>query len=183
VVTAPARRVLVRSMVERGLSERRARPSPDDRRVTLRLIEPGKPNQNAYVESFNVRFRDECLNEHWFTSLGHAQVVIETWRREYNEERPKKGPGGLTPRCLCQTADDGNEYSHRRTLKGTATQTGGTSAYFAFSAVTDRPNFDLPPRVRRSSSRTSPQHSGRSDAPQNSAEKSSMQRLGSVWYR
>lgn len=97
MVTAPARRVLVRSMVERGLSERRARPSPDDRRVTLRLIEPGKPNQNAYVESFNVRFRDECLNEHWFTSLGHAQVVIETWRREYNEERPKKGPGGLTP--------------------------------------------------------------------------------------
>ena len=68
-----------------------------DRRVTLRLIEPGKPNQNAYVESFNGRFRDECLNEHWFTSLGHAQVVIETWRREYNEERPKKGLGGLTP--------------------------------------------------------------------------------------
>ena len=51
---------------------------PHDRRVTLRLIEPGKPNQNAYVESFNGRFRDECLNEHWFTSLGHAQVVIET---------------------------------------------------------------------------------------------------------
>ena len=65
--------------------------------VTLRLIEPGKPNQNAYVESFNGRFRDECLNEHWFTSLAHAQVVIEGWRREYNEERPKKSLGGLTP--------------------------------------------------------------------------------------
>ena len=46
---------------------------------------------NAYVESFNGRFRDECLNEHWFTSLAHTQVLIETWRREYNEERPKKG--------------------------------------------------------------------------------------------
>jgi len=65
--------------------------------VALRLIEPGKPNQNAYVESFNGRLRDECLNEHWFTSLAHARSVIETWRREYNEERPKKVLGGLTP--------------------------------------------------------------------------------------
>ena len=68
-----------------------------DRGLTLRLIEPGKPNQNAYIESFNGRFRDECLNEHWFTSLAHAQAVIETWRREYNEERPKRRLGGLTP--------------------------------------------------------------------------------------
>jgi putative transposase len=65
--------------------------------VILRLIEPGKPNQNAYIESFNGRLRDECLNEHWFTSLAHARAVIETWRREYNEERPKKSLGGLTP--------------------------------------------------------------------------------------
>ena len=65
--------------------------------VTLRLIEPGKPNQNAYVESLNGRLRDECLNEHWFTSLAHARVVIEDWRREYNDERPKKKLGGLTP--------------------------------------------------------------------------------------
>src|SRR5688500_14718405 len=43
--------------------------------LTLRLIEPGKPNQNAYIESFNGRFRDECLNEHWFTSLAHARAV------------------------------------------------------------------------------------------------------------
>ena len=67
------------------------------RGVALRLIEPGKPNQNAYVESFNGRFSDECLNEHWFTSLLHARAVIETWRREYIEERPKKALGGLTP--------------------------------------------------------------------------------------
>src|SRR5215203_2001534 len=72
------------------------------RGVTLRLIEPGKPTQNAYIESFNGRFRDECLNEHWFTSLAHAQVIIETWRREYNEERPKKGLGGLTPVAYAQ---------------------------------------------------------------------------------
>lgn len=63
------------------------------RGVALRLIEPGKPNQNAYVESFNGRLRDECLNEHWFTSLLHARTVIETWRREYNEE-------GVQPRYV-----------------------------------------------------------------------------------
>src|SRR3974390_3592651 len=47
--------------------------------------------------SFNGRLRDECLNEHWFTSLAHARAVIEEWRREYNEERPKKALGGMTP--------------------------------------------------------------------------------------
>jgi transposase InsO family protein len=67
------------------------------RNVALRLIEPGKPNQNAYVESFHGRLRDECLNEHWFLNLAHARTVIETWRREYNEQRPKKALGGLTP--------------------------------------------------------------------------------------
>jgi len=65
--------------------------------VALRLIEPGKPNQNAYVESFNGRLRDECLNENWFLNLRHAKVLIEAWRKEYNEERPKKALGGLTP--------------------------------------------------------------------------------------
>ncbi len=67
------------------------------RGVALFLIEPGKPNQNNYIESFNGRFRDECLNEHWFTSLHHAKVIIVAWRREYNEERPKKSLSGLTP--------------------------------------------------------------------------------------
>ena len=67
------------------------------RGIRLFLIEPGKPNQNAYIESFNGRLRDECLNEHWFVSLPHAKAVIEAWRREYNEERPKRSLGGLTP--------------------------------------------------------------------------------------
>ena len=56
-----------------------------ERGVQLRLIQPGKPNQNAYIESFNGRLRDECLNEHWFPTLLHARTEIETWRREYNE--------------------------------------------------------------------------------------------------
>lgn len=74
-----------------------------ERGVRLFLIEPGKPNQNAYIESFNGRFRDECLNEHWFASLQQAKVVINAWRREYNEERPKKSLGGLTPSAYAKT--------------------------------------------------------------------------------
>jgi transposase InsO family protein len=65
--------------------------------VNLRQIDPGKPNQNAYIESFNGRLRDERLNEHWFTSLDHARGLIETWKKNYNDERPKRTLGGLTP--------------------------------------------------------------------------------------
>lgn len=72
------------------------------RGVQLRQIQPGKPNQNAYIESFNGRLRDECLNEHWFVSLGHAKTIIEAWRQEYNQERPKKALGGLTPSAYAQ---------------------------------------------------------------------------------
>jgi hypothetical protein len=53
--------------------------------------------QNAYIESCNGRLRDEYLNDHWFVSLAHARIVIEAWRREYNDERPKRALGGLTP--------------------------------------------------------------------------------------
>lgn len=65
--------------------------------IDLRPIEPGKPNQNAYIESFNGRFRDECLNENWFLSLSHARQLIERWQWEYNNARPKKALDGLTP--------------------------------------------------------------------------------------
>lgn len=67
------------------------------RGVKLRLIEPVKPNQNAYIESFNGRFRDECLNENRFTGLLQARVIIEAWQWECNEERLKKALGELTP--------------------------------------------------------------------------------------
>ena len=73
-----------------------------ERGVALRLIQPGKPNQNAYVESLNGRLRDECLNEHWFPTLLHARTEVERWRREYNEDRPKKSIGGLPPAAYAQ---------------------------------------------------------------------------------
>ena len=65
--------------------------------VRLAFIRPGKPNENAYVESFNGRLRDECLNEHWFLTLAHAQAAIEAWRVEYNTERPHSSLAYLTP--------------------------------------------------------------------------------------
>ena len=71
--------------------------------VHLSFIRPGKPNENAYIESFNGKFRDECLNEHWFISLAHARRVIEAWRIEYNTERPHSSLGNLTPEEFAQT--------------------------------------------------------------------------------
>jgi putative transposase len=68
------------------------------RGVKLNFIRPGKPIENAYVESFNGRFRDECLNTNWFLSLKHARSVIEEWRRDYNEVRPHSSLQGSTPR-------------------------------------------------------------------------------------
>jgi putative transposase len=65
--------------------------------VKLHFIDPGKPVQNAFIESFNGRMRDECLNEHWFVSLQEARETIESWRRDYNEVRPHSSLGNRTP--------------------------------------------------------------------------------------
>jgi putative transposase len=68
-----------------------------DQGVKLHFIEPGKPVQNAFIESFNGKMRDECLNEHWFMSLAEAREAIEAWRRDYNEVRPHTSLGNRTP--------------------------------------------------------------------------------------
>ena len=68
-----------------------------DHGVRLKLIQPGKPTQNAFIESFNGKFRDECLNEHWFRTLDHARAVIRVWRQDYNECRPHSMLGYKTP--------------------------------------------------------------------------------------
>lgn len=65
--------------------------------VKLDFIQPGKPVENAYIESFIGRFRDECLNENWFISLKDARDIIERWRIDYNEDRPHTSLGGLSP--------------------------------------------------------------------------------------
>ncbi len=73
-----------------------------DHRVRLHHIAPGKPTQNAYIESFNGRFRDECLNEHEFISLPQARELIERWRLDYNANRPHTALRGLTPEQFCR---------------------------------------------------------------------------------
>ena len=65
--------------------------------VDLKLIQAGKPTQNAYIESFNGKFRDECLNEQWFATLAEARVLINEWRQDYNERRPHSALDYLTP--------------------------------------------------------------------------------------
>jgi len=72
------------------------------RGVKLNFIRPGKPVENAFIESFNGRLRDECLNEHWFTSLDHARKAIETWREDYNNERSHSSLNNLTPEEFIQ---------------------------------------------------------------------------------
>ncbi len=66
-------------------------------RVTLRLIQAGKPTQHAYVESFNGKFRDECLNEHWFRSLAEAREIVGAWRADYNQRRSHSALRYQTP--------------------------------------------------------------------------------------
>ncbi len=65
--------------------------------VELRFIQPGKPVQNAYIESFNSRLRDECLSQHWFASLSHMRSVIDNWREDYNQHRPHSTLGYVPP--------------------------------------------------------------------------------------
>jgi putative transposase len=103
------RRVLDRVASERGLPEaivldngpefrRRALAAwSEERGVRLEFIQPGKPVQNAYAESFNGRLRDECLNANWFTSLSDARRKIESWRQDYNQQRPHSSLNYLPP--------------------------------------------------------------------------------------
>ena len=90
-----------------------------DKGVTLKLIEPGKPTQNAYIESFNGRFRDECLNDQWFTSLAQARILIAAWRRDYNEQRPHSSlkyqtPAEFAARFRVNSPGNGQDHQHSK---------------------------------------------------------------------
>ena len=77
------------------------------------FIEPGKPVQNCHIESFNGRFRDECLNEHWFTSMDDARRIIAEWREDYNEVREHGSLGGLPPaefRRAVESAENASRF-------------------------------------------------------------------------
>jgi putative transposase len=74
--------------------------------VKLNFIRPGKPIENAYAESFNGRFRDECLNTNWFMNLKHARDIIEDWRKDYNSVRPHSALRGMAPQEFAALAGD-----------------------------------------------------------------------------
>ena len=74
-----------------------------EHRIEWHYIAPGKPQQNAFVESFNGRLRDECLNETLFTSLAHAREVLAIWKDDYNTVRPHSGLGNLAPSIYAET--------------------------------------------------------------------------------
>ena len=84
-----------------------------DHGVALCFIQPGKPVQNAVIESFNGRLRAECLNSHWFLSLEDAQAEIEMWRERSNTRRPRRGRGGRTPQeyAAMLSSSEGSPYS------------------------------------------------------------------------
>ena len=73
--------------------------------ITLHFITPGKPAENGYIESFNGKFRDECLNLHWLLDLADARAMIEEWRADYNRDRPHSSLGYLTPLEFKQNMD------------------------------------------------------------------------------
>jgi putative transposase len=74
------------------------------RNIKLHFIEPGKPTQNALVESFNGKFREYCLDLHWFASLDDAKQIIEQWQRHYNHVRPHRSLGKKPPALFAQQA-------------------------------------------------------------------------------
>ena len=73
-------------------------------KVKLDFIRPGRPVENGYIESFNGKLRDECLSAHWFCSLDEARTTIETWRCDYNCERPHSALSNLTPEAYAATS-------------------------------------------------------------------------------
>lgn len=109
------RRVLDQIASERGLPEaivldngpefrgRALAAWSEQRGVRLEFIQPGKPAQNAFAESFNGRLRDECLNANWFTSLSDARRKIEDWRQDYNHQRPHSSLNYLPPAEFART--------------------------------------------------------------------------------
>ncbi len=82
--------------------------------VTLDFSRPGKPTDNAFIESFNSRFRQECLNASWFLNLNDARIKIESWRCEYNTARPHSALGNKTPAEFAETACPASRAGQQR---------------------------------------------------------------------
>lgn len=79
--------------------------------VTLDFSRPGKPTDNEFIETFNSRLRQECLNASWFPSMADARSRIEDWRIDYNQNRPQTSLGGLTPQAFAAQINDARKFA------------------------------------------------------------------------
>ena len=90
-----------------------------ENKVVLHFITPGRPMENGYIESFHGKFREECLNEHWFLTLDDARETIESWRIDYNQVRPHSSLGYLTPEEFATgyaNVESKNRFPHSHSL-------------------------------------------------------------------
>jgi len=102
------------------------------RGIALHWIDPGKPIQNAFVESLNGRFREECLDQHHFVSIDDARALIESWREDYNSIRPHTSLRGLSP-----------EEFLRRVSSGSPSDTRASGAEAQLQPIVTTPNPEL----------------------------------------
>ena len=107
--------------------------------VDWHYIAPGKPVQNAFIESFNGRLRDELLNETLFSSLSHARSALSSWRSDYNDHRPHSALGWLTPTEFAQTINPRRD-AVLRSRNGSAPQPAVTSQNTATQKRWSKPN-------------------------------------------
>jgi putative transposase len=124
-------RVLEKLRLQRGLPERIVIDNGTEftskaldqwayeNKLTLHFITPGRPMENGYIESFHGKFREECLNEHWFLTLDDARETIEAWRIDYNQVRPHSSLGYLTPEEFATgyaNVESKNRFPHSHSL-------------------------------------------------------------------
>ncbi len=108
----------------------------DQSRIAWHYIAPGKPMQNAFIESFNGRLRDELLNETLFTSLAQARVALRCWRADYNDARPHSQLGWKTPSEFAATCNPRRDLA-LRCVEGSAPAPAATTAR---TGISNRPN-------------------------------------------
>jgi putative transposase len=99
--------------------------------VKLHFIQPGKPTQNAFVDTFNGKFRHYCLDLNWFASLEDARLTIDTWRNHYNHVRPHRSLGKKPPACSLEKLPDMLNLPHRAVLESRGAVTTMKKRYWA----------------------------------------------------
>lgn len=120
-----------------------------EHRVEWHYIAPGKPTQNGFIESFNGRLRDECLNEHLFASLTEASKIIEAWRIDYNTKRPHTSLNGLTPTEFAARPTQGHNQNRQTPRWRLLDDARLLPAIASVAEESHRPEVPIPMRTKR----------------------------------